>query len=50
MALLVNDCVLPILIATLLQHRTDLNENRLPDFQGGSFWSWQLASMPGNFA
>ncbi len=37
-------------IATLLQHRTDLNKNCIPDHQGGSFWSWQLASMLGNSA
>src|SRR5215207_1544806 len=27
----VNHCVLSIVIATLSQHRTDLNKNRLPD-------------------
>jgi hypothetical protein len=33
------------LIATLLQHPTVLNKNRLPDLQGGSSWSWQHASV-----
>jgi hypothetical protein len=37
-------------IATLLQHLTDLNKNRLPNLQGGSFWFWHLASLLGNFA
>ena len=50
MALLLNHWVLSTTIATLSQHRTHLNKNRLPDLQGGSFWSWQLALMPGNFA
>ena len=46
----VNNCVLPILIATLVQHPTSLNKNRLPDLQGGSLWSWQHASVLGTFA
>jgi hypothetical protein len=37
-------------IATLLQHLTDLNKNCLPDFQGGSFGSWQHALVLGTFA
>jgi hypothetical protein len=32
----VNPCVLSILIATLSQHRTDLNKKHLPDFEGGT--------------
>ena len=38
-----NNCVLSILIAILLQHQTDLNKNRLPDLRGGSSWFWQYA-------
>jgi hypothetical protein len=37
-------------IPTLLQHLTDLNKNRFPNLQGGSFWFWHLASLLGNFA
>ena len=34
-----------LVIATLLQHPTVLNTNRLPDLQGGSSWSWQQAEV-----
>jgi hypothetical protein len=39
-----------MLIATLLQHLTALYKNHLPDLQEGFVWSWQHASMMGNFA
>ena len=38
-----------ILIATLLQHRTDLGE-KPPGFEGGSFRSWQRALVLSIFA
>lgn len=50
MALPVNLCVLPILIATLLQLLTGLKKNRLPEDRGGASEFWQHVLMLGTFA
>jgi hypothetical protein len=41
----VNSCVLSILIATLLQHLTDLNKKIASQFEGGDLAFWQHALM-----
>ena len=46
----VNHCVLPILIATLLQHLAGFNKKYLPDFKGGYLSLQQYAAILGIFA